>query len=163
MPKDTKVGFMPSMNKELKEKARARKKTATRKKVPAKKVPAKKAPAKKAPATKAPAKKATARKARAKKVPAKTTAARRSMPDPFAPTSPVASAKVTRVGNSAGLLLSKDVLQRLGVKIGEQLFLVQAGDGSFRLTPYDPDFERQMRIAEEGMRDYRNALRELAK
>ncbi len=42
-------------------------------------------------------------------------------------------------------------------------FLVEAPDGTYRLTPYDPEFERQMEIAEKGMAQYRNALRTLAK
>ncbi len=32
-----------------------------------------------------------------------------------------------------------------------------------RITPYDPKFEAQMRLAREGMGKFRNALRELAK
>ena len=32
-----------------------------------------------------------------------------------------------------------------------------------RVTPYDPAFERQMKVASKGMKKYRNALRELAK
>jgi death on curing protein len=33
------------------------------------------------------------------------------------------------------------------------LFLTEAEDGSFRLTPYDPTFERQMKLAEQIMHD----------
>ena len=71
-------------------------------------------------------------------------------------------AKVTTVGNSTGLVLPKEVLARLGVEKGDTLFLVEAEDG-YRMTPYDPEFERQMKVAERGMRRYRNSLRELAK
>lgn len=35
--------------------------------------------------------------------------------------------------------------------------------GSMRITPYDPAFENQMKAAREGMAQYRNALRELAR
>ena len=71
-------------------------------------------------------------------------------------------AKVTTVGNSAGLVLPKEVLARLGVEKGDSLFLVETEDG-YRMSPYDPEFERQMEVAEQGMRRYRNTLRELAK
>ncbi len=71
-------------------------------------------------------------------------------------------AKVTTVGNSTGLVLPKEVLARLGVEKGDTLFLVEA-EGGYRMTPYDPEFERQMKVAERGMRRYRNSLRELAK
>lgn len=70
--------------------------------------------------------------------------------------------KIRQIGNSLGVVLPKEVLNRLKVKEGDQLFLTEAPDGSFRLTPYDPDFEEQMEIAREGMSAYRNALRKLA-
>ena len=60
--------------------------------------------------------------------------------------------KVRPIGNSLGVVLPKEALARLNVK-----------DGDVRLTPYDPEFERQMTLAREGMAAYRNTLRELAK
>ena len=71
--------------------------------------------------------------------------------------------KIRPIGNSLGVVLPKDALARLNVKEGDVLHLTPAPDGSMRLTPYDPAFEKQMRIAEEGMARYRNTLRELAK
>jgi hypothetical protein len=41
------------------------------------------------------------------------------------------------------------------------LFLTEAG--GVRVTPYDPEFERQMTIAREVMKSDRDMLRELAK
>lgn len=70
--------------------------------------------------------------------------------------------KIRQIGNSLGVVLPKEALSRLKVKESDQLFLTEASDGSFRLTPYDPDFEEQMEIAREGMGAYRNALRKLA-
>lgn len=70
--------------------------------------------------------------------------------------------KIHQIGNSLGAVLPKEALSRLKVKEGDQLFLTEAPDGSFRLTLNDPDFEEQMEIAREGMRAYRNALRKLA-
>jgi hypothetical protein len=46
---------------------------------------------------------------------------------------------------------------------GDKLTLTEAPEGGYRLSPYDPEFEHQMEIAEEGIRQYRNTLRELAK
>ena len=46
---------------------------------------------------------------------------------------------------------------------GDTLILTEVPEGGYRLTPYDPEFDRQMEIAEEGIRKYRNTLRELAK
>jgi hypothetical protein len=43
------------------------------------------------------------------------------------------------------------------------LILTEAPEGGYRLSPHDPEFQRQLEAAEEGMRAYRNTLRELAK
>ena len=71
--------------------------------------------------------------------------------------------KVTTVGASAGFILNKEALAHLRVEKGDTLFLTDAPDGGYRLTPYNPDFERQMRLAEEIMHDDREILRALAK
>ena len=70
--------------------------------------------------------------------------------------------KVTTVGNSTGLVLPKEVLARLKIAKGDVVYLTEAPDG-YRITPYDPDFERQMDLAHRVMRERRDALRELAK
>lgn len=70
--------------------------------------------------------------------------------------------KITTVGASAGLILNKEVMAKLGVKKGDSLYLTEA-PGGYRLTPYDPDFERQMTLAEEIMHADRDILRALSK
>jgi putative addiction module antidote len=75
----------------------------------------------------------------------------------------LAEIKVRKIGNSLGFILPKEAAQELDVAEGSSLFLCKAPEGRFYLTPYDPDFERQMALAREGMRRYRNTLRELAK
>jgi putative addiction module antidote len=70
--------------------------------------------------------------------------------------------KITTVGSSAGVVLPKEVLSRLKVVKGDSLFLVESPEG-YRLTPYDPEFEEQMALAERVMRQRRNVLKELAK
>ena len=71
--------------------------------------------------------------------------------------------RVRKFGNSLGVVLPKEVINRLQASDGEKLFLIEAGNGDYRLTPYDPLFEKKMRKAEEIMHRYRNALRALAK
>lgn len=73
------------------------------------------------------------------------------------------SVKVRPIGNSLGVVLPKDVLSRLNLKDGDNLYLTEAPDGTMRITPYDPAFDAQMRATREGMSAYRNTLRELAK
>lgn len=70
--------------------------------------------------------------------------------------------KVRKFGNSLGVVLPKSVIDRLNTQDGEPLFLIEAPDGSYRLTPYDPAFEQKMAKAEEIMSRYRNTLHVLA-
>ncbi|HEY0883689.1 MAG TPA: AbrB/MazE/SpoVT family DNA-binding domain-containing protein [Ramlibacter sp.] len=69
--------------------------------------------------------------------------------------------KLNRIGNSVGLVLPRDVLARLRVAEGDTLYLTEAPDG-YRLTPFDPEFARQMDAAEQIMRENRDVLRKLA-
>ena len=72
--------------------------------------------------------------------------------------------KVRKFGNSLGVVLPKEVIQRLRTDDGERLYLIEAAaDGDYRLTPYDPAFEKKIAKAEEIMGRYRNTLRALAK
>ena len=71
--------------------------------------------------------------------------------------------KVRKFGNSLGVVLPKDVIKRLRTKDGEPLFLIEGPDGSYRLTPYDPAFEKKMAKAEDIISRYRNTLHVLAK
>jgi putative addiction module antidote len=71
--------------------------------------------------------------------------------------------KVRKFGNSLGVILPKEVIQRLGTAEGEPLLLVESSDGDFRLTPPNPEFERKMSKAQDIMDRYRNTLRALAK
>jgi putative addiction module antidote len=71
-------------------------------------------------------------------------------------------ATVTQIGNSTGVILPKEAVARLKVKKGDSVFLTETPDG-YAITPYDPEFEAQMKAARRGMAKYRNALHELAK
>lgn len=70
--------------------------------------------------------------------------------------------KVKQVGNSTGILLPKEVLQKMMINKGDTLYLAEGPDG-YTLTPYQQVFEEQMIAANKVMKKYRNALRELAK
>jgi putative addiction module antidote len=70
--------------------------------------------------------------------------------------------KVRTVGNSTGIVLPKEVLARLKVVKGDSILLTECREG-FQITPYDPEFERQMGLARKVMREQRDVLRELAK
>jgi putative addiction module antidote len=70
--------------------------------------------------------------------------------------------KVRKFGNSLGVVLPKEVILRLQTKNGSPLFLIEAPDGSYRLTPFDPAFARKMAKAEDIISRYRNTLHVLA-
>ncbi len=70
--------------------------------------------------------------------------------------------KLIKVGNSVGVTFPKETLAQMNAGVGDIVHLTQV-PGGVRLTPYDPEFERQMEIARKIMRKRRNVLRELAK
>src|SRR5882672_6064615 len=74
----------------------------------------------------------------------------------------VAALKLTRIGNSVGLILPKDMLARLKVDKGDTLHVTDTPDG-LRLTPHDPRFAAQMKHARRIAKRRRTVLRELAK
>jgi putative addiction module antidote len=70
--------------------------------------------------------------------------------------------KLRKIGNSVGALIPQEALTALNVGEGDTVYLTRAPDG-FRITPYDPEFDEQMRVAREIMKRDRNILRALAK
>jgi putative addiction module antidote len=69
--------------------------------------------------------------------------------------------KLTTVGSSTGVILPKELLERLRVSKGDTLHVIETPNG-IELTPYDPDFAAQIAVAEDVMREDRNVLRKLA-
>jgi hypothetical protein len=55
------------------------------------------------------------------------------------------------------------MVKRVQIGDGEPLFLVEAPDGTYRLTPVDPAFKRKMAKADDIIGRYRNTLHKLAK
>jgi putative addiction module antidote len=71
--------------------------------------------------------------------------------------------KVRRVGNSLGLVLPKEVVSRLRTSEGQEVFLLEGPNNTYRLTPFDPAFQEKMEKAEDIMSRYRNTLHVLSK
>ena len=69
--------------------------------------------------------------------------------------------KISKIGNSAGIILPKELLARLRVELGDSLYASETPDG-VRLTASNPDFEAKMTAAEAIMREDRDILRVLA-
>lgn len=71
--------------------------------------------------------------------------------------------KVRKFGNSLGVILPREAIERMRSADGAALFLIEAPDGGYLLSPYDPAFADKMRKADDIAGRYRNALRSLDK
>ena len=69
--------------------------------------------------------------------------------------------KITSIGNSAGVILPKELLARLRLDKGDELYALETPDG-IRLTAFDPELAAQMEVAEQVMREDRLVLHKLA-
>ena len=70
--------------------------------------------------------------------------------------------KLTQVGNSVGAIFPKELLARLQLEKGDEFYVTESPDG-LRITTHNPEFEAQMRVAREIMKERRAVLHELAK
>lgn len=71
--------------------------------------------------------------------------------------------QVRKIGNSLGLILSKELLARLKLKEGDKLHVVEQTDRGVKLTPYDPKHAEAMEIARRSFRKYADTYKALAK
>lgn len=69
--------------------------------------------------------------------------------------------KLRAIGNSTGLVLPREVLEKLRVERGDELMLLETPDG-IMLSSYDPELAQQLDVAEQVMRKRKNLLRKLA-
>lgn len=60
-----------------------------------------------------------------------------------------------------GIVLPREILERLRVEKGDTLFATETPNG-IELRAYDEDFAEQMAVAERVMREDRDVLRKLA-
>ena len=71
--------------------------------------------------------------------------------------------EIKKIGNSDGLLLPRELMQRLDLKRGQELHITELAGGGFQAMPYDPDFARTMELADQTMDEYKDTLAALAK
>ena len=70
--------------------------------------------------------------------------------------------KIIKVGNSFGVVLPREVLAKMRVAMGDQVFLTEQPDG-FAIRAHNPAFVDAMSAAEAIMREDRDILAVLAK
>lgn len=66
------------------------------------------------------------------------------------------------IGNSAGVTIPKETLERYDLAPGDKILLQETADGIL-VTPFDPVFDKAMSVYRKGAKKYRNAMRELSK
>ena len=70
--------------------------------------------------------------------------------------------KITTVGNCLALTIPAEVATRFGLRKADEVFVRETPEG-FAVSVFDPDFKDAMEAAEAVNKQYRNALRELAR
>lgn len=70
--------------------------------------------------------------------------------------------KIRKVGNSAVVTLSSEVLAAMDVKVGDSVYLARSDDGGMRLMAYDPALAAVLVAAEDVMDENRDLLQALA-
>jgi len=69
--------------------------------------------------------------------------------------------KIIAIGNSAGIILPREILDRLKVEKGDPVYLSEVA-GSVQISPYDEEFAAKMEVADRVLRRYRDAFKKLA-
>jgi putative addiction module antidote len=70
--------------------------------------------------------------------------------------------QIKKIGNSVGLILPKELLARLKLKEGDNLFVVEQTERGIKLSPYDPKHAKAMEIARRSFRKYADTYKALA-
>ena len=73
-----------------------------------------------------------------------------------------ATLKLTAVGTSTGVVIPKEMLNRMKVERGDALHVIETPDG-YLLTPYDPKVAEQVEAGREFMKENRDVFKALAK
>jgi putative addiction module antidote len=74
----------------------------------------------------------------------------------------MAALKLTAVGTSTGVVIPKEMLNRMKVSRGDKLHVVETPEG-YLLTPYDPAIAAQVEAGRGFMKEYRDTFKVLAK
>lgn len=70
--------------------------------------------------------------------------------------------KLIEVGDSLGVILPEEVLARMKVAEGDDVFVTEFANG-ITLTSYDPELQQQMKLGLEFMSEYRKTFKRLGK
>ena len=69
--------------------------------------------------------------------------------------------KVEIIGNSVGIILSKDILKKLKVQNGDTLYVFETPNG-IEISTSDSNISNQIKMAQKVMQEDKEVLRKLA-
>jgi putative addiction module antidote len=72
-----------------------------------------------------------------------------------------ATSKIIAIGNSAGIILPKEMLSRLKVEKGDTVYVSEV-PGGLQVSPHDDELAATMEAADRVIRRYRDTLKKLA-
>ena len=68
---------------------------------------------------------------------------------------------IRKIGNSNGIVFPKEIMAKLKCSEGDKLYVIETVNG-IELTPYDPDFAKDMALADDIIAKNKNVLKKLA-
>jgi len=71
--------------------------------------------------------------------------------------------QMKKIGNSLGLVLSKDILSRLKLKEGDKLHIVEQTERGIQPSPYNPKLAKAIEITRRSFSTYTDTYQALAK
>lgn len=70
--------------------------------------------------------------------------------------------KLIKVGNSYGVTIPKELMEKYNLNEGVELYIIEQNDG-FTITPYDPEFKKWFNSFDKTNEKYKNTLKALSK
>ena len=69
---------------------------------------------------------------------------------------------IRKIGNSNGVVFPKEIMAKLKCSEGDKLYVVETMNG-IELTPYNPNFAKDMALVDDIIAKNKNVLKKLAK
>jgi bifunctional DNA-binding transcriptional regulator/antitoxin component of YhaV-PrlF toxin-antitoxin module len=73
------------------------------------------------------------------------------------------TSKTRGQGGSVTTTVPAEVIRKLGLRPGDELYWVDNGAGGYHVTPLDPETQAMLEAHEEVIREYRDVFAALAK
>ncbi len=71
--------------------------------------------------------------------------------------------KIRKIENSLGIIIPDEILERMSVGEGSEVYIAETPDGALKITPYNTEMDLQMKALRIGIFKYNKALKALTK